>query len=89
MAPTCQVPSFRGDATRRVVCFAEMASVPPIPPGSQTDRPDANYRPVRQNSVDPADVPNGYYELSEPPLRTLVLHRLRKIAGAIRRSPNT
>jgi hypothetical protein len=66
-----------------------MASVPPIPPGSNTDRPDANYRPARQNSVDPGDVPDGYYELFEPPLRTLVLGHLRKIAGAIRRSPNT
>jgi hypothetical protein len=66
-----------------------MASVPPIPPGSNTDRPDVNYRPVRQNSVDPGDVPDGYYELSEPPLRTLILRRLRKIAGAIRGSPDT
>jgi hypothetical protein len=47
-------------------------SVPPIPPpGSNTDRPDANYRPARQKNVNPNDPPEGYYDASEPPLRTL------------------
>ncbi len=55
------------------------------PPGSNTDRPDAGYRPARQKNVNPSDPPDGYYEASEPPLRTLVLRRLRQIAGAIRR----
>ena len=54
------------------------------PPGSNTDRPDASYRPARQKNVNPSDPPDGYYEASEPPLRTLVLRRLRQIAGAIR-----
>jgi len=57
----------------------------PPPP----DRPDANYRPARQDSVNPRDVPDGYYDLSEPPLRTLVLRSLRKITASIRRTPNT
>jgi hypothetical protein len=61
-------------------------SEPPIPPpGADTDRPDANYRPARQKNVNPSDPPEGYYETSEPPLRTLVLRGLRKIAAAIRR----
>jgi hypothetical protein len=54
------------------------------PPGVNTDRPDANYRPVRQKNVDPSDPPAGYYELSEPPLRTLVLRGVRTIGRAIR-----
>jgi hypothetical protein len=66
----------------------QMSAMPP-PAGSNTDRPDANYRPARQNSVNPSDVPDGYYELSEPPLRTLVLRGLRKIGAAIRRTANT
>jgi hypothetical protein len=61
-------------------------SGPPIPPpGANTDRPDANYRPARQKNVNPGDPPEGYYEASEPPLRTLVFRGLRKIAAAIRR----
>jgi hypothetical protein len=65
-------------------------SVPPIPPsGSNTDRPDANYRPARQKNVNPSDPPEGYYDASEPPLRTLVLRRIRQIAGAIRPSRDT
>jgi hypothetical protein len=60
-------------------------SVSPIPPPN-TDRPDANYRPARQKSVNPSDLPEGYYDASEPPFRTLVLRRLRQIAGAIRPS---
>jgi hypothetical protein len=65
-------------------------SVPPIPPpGSNTDRPDANYRPARQKNVNPSDPPEGYYDASEPPLRTLVLRRIRLIAGAIRPSRDT
>jgi hypothetical protein len=65
-------------------------SVPPIPPpGSNTDRPDANYRPARQKNVNPSDPPEGYYNASEPPLRTLVLRRIRLIAGAIRPSRDT
>ena len=63
-------------------------SVPPIPPGSNTDRPDANFRPARQQNVNPSDPPEGYYDASEPPLRTLVLRRMRKIADAIRGSRN-
>jgi len=66
----------------------QMSAMPP-PPGSNTDRPDANYRPARQDSVNPSDVPDGYYDLSEPPLRTLVLRSLRKITASIRRAPNT
>jgi hypothetical protein len=66
----------------------QMSAMPP-PPGSNTDRPDANYRPVRQDSVNPSDVPDGYYDLSTPPLRTLVLPGLRRIGAAIRRAPNT
>jgi hypothetical protein len=66
----------------------QMSAMPP-PPGSNTDRPDANYRPARQDSVNPSDVPDGYYDLSEPPLRTLVLRGLRRIGAAIRRAPNT
>jgi hypothetical protein len=62
---------------------------PPIPPGANTDRPDANYRPSRQKNVNPGDPPEGYYELSEPPLRTLFLRHLRKIGGATRRSRDT
>jgi hypothetical protein len=56
------------------------------PPGSNTDRPDASYRPARQKNVNPGDPPDGYYEASEPPLRTLVFRRIRKIAASIRRS---
>src|SRR5690242_16676383 len=41
----------------------QMSAMPP-PPGSNTDRPDANYRPARQDSVNPSDVPDGYYDLS-------------------------
>jgi len=62
---------------------------PGIPPGLNTDRPDANYRPARQENVNPSDPPEGYYDDSEPPLRTLVVRRLRKVAGAIRRSGDT
>jgi hypothetical protein len=65
-----------------------MASMPP-PPGSNTDRPDANYRPARQDSVNPAEVPAGYYDLSEPPLRTLVHQWSRKLGAAIRRTPRS
>ena len=57
-------------------------------PGSNTDRPDASYRPARQKNMNPGDPPEGYYEASEPPLRALVLRRMRKIAAAIRRSGN-
>jgi hypothetical protein len=65
-------------------------SVPPIPPpGSNTVRPDANYRPARQKNVNPSDLPDGYHDASEPPLRTLVLRRIRQIAGAIRPSRDT
>jgi hypothetical protein len=60
----------------------------PPPPGSNTDRPDANYRPARQDSINPGDVPDGYYNLSEPPLRTLVLQGLRRIGAAIPRPLN-
>jgi hypothetical protein len=58
-------------------------------PTANTDRPDANYRPARQKSVNPSDLPEGYYEDSEPPLRTLVLRRIRRIVGAIRPSRDT
>ena len=62
-------------------------TVPPIPPpGSNTERPDANYRPARQQSVNPDDLPEGYYEASEPPLRTLILRGIRRVAGVIRPS---
>jgi hypothetical protein len=54
------------------------------PPGAETDRPDANYRPAKQKSVNPGDPPEAYYEASEPPLRTLVLRGLRKLPRAIR-----
>ena len=65
-------------------------SVPPVPPpGSNTDRPDANFRPARQKNVNPGDPPEGYYDASEPPLRTLVLRHMRKITDAIRRLRNT
>jgi hypothetical protein len=60
-----------------------------FPPGSNTDRPDANYRPARQKNVNPSDPPEGYYDAAEPPLRTLVVRHLRKLAAAIRRSRNT
>jgi len=63
--------------------------LPPSPPGANTDRPDAHYRPARQKNVNPGDPPDGYYDASEPPLRTLVLRRFRKISDAIRRSRNT
>jgi hypothetical protein len=63
-----------------------MTTGPSIPPGSNTDRPDTNYRPARQDSVKPGDVPAGYYDLSEPPLRTLVLRWSRKIGAAMRRA---
>jgi len=62
---------------------------PGFPGGSNTDRPDANYRPTRQKSVNPSDPPEGYYDASEPPLRTLVVRHLRKLAGAFRVSRNT
>jgi len=48
-----------------------MGTGPNIPPGSNTDRPDANYRPTRQRSVNPGDPPEDYYLGAEPPLRTL------------------
>jgi hypothetical protein len=64
-------------------------SGPGFPPGSNSDRPDANFRPARQKNVNPGDPPEGYYEAAEPPLRTLVLRRMRTIADAIRRSPKT
>ena len=60
--------------------------LPTPPPGANTDRPDANYRPGRQKNVNPSDPPEGYYEASEPPLRTLVLRGLQKVARAIRPS---
>ena len=56
---------------------------PPFQPGSNTDRPDANYRPARQKSVNPSDPPDDYYAGSEPPLRTLVIRQLRRLVGAI------
>jgi len=62
-------------------------SIPP--PGSNTERPDANYRPARQKNVNPTDPPDGYYDASEPPLRTLVLRLVRRMAGAIRPSRGT
>ena len=62
---------------------------PGVAPGLRPDRADACYRPTRQKNVNPSDLPEGYYEGSEPPLRTLVVRRLRKIAGAIRRSGDT
>jgi hypothetical protein len=68
---------------------AEMGVGPNIPPGSNTDRPDANYRPMRQKSVNPGDPPEDYYLGTEPPLRTLVVRHLRKLAGAIRHSRDT
>jgi hypothetical protein len=63
-----------------------MTVLPIPPPGSNTERPDANYRPARQKSVNPSDVPEGYYDASEPPLRTLIVRRIRRIAGVIRPS---
>jgi hypothetical protein len=63
-----------------------MTVLPIPPPGSNNERPDANYRPARQQSVNPADLPEGYYDASEPPLRTLVVRRIREIVGALRPS---
>jgi hypothetical protein len=56
---------------------------PPFQPASNTDRPDANYRPARQQNVNPSDPPDDYYSGSEPPLRTLVVRQLRRLAGLI------
>jgi len=39
--------------------------------------------------MNPGDPPEGYYESSEPPFRTLVLRHMRKIASAIRSSRNS
>ena len=65
-------------------------TVPPIPPpGSNTERPDANYRPARQKSVNPSDLPEGYYDASEPPLRTLILRQVHRIARLFRPSRDT
>jgi hypothetical protein len=66
-----------------------MTVLPIPPPGSNTDRPDANYRPARQKTVNPDDLSSGYYDASEPPLRTLVVGRLPKIADAVRGSRDT
>ena len=81
-----------GNVTRILELRSTLIGVtvlPIPPPGSNTDRPDANYRPARQKNVNPDDLPEGYYDASEPPLRTLVIRRLRKIAGAIRPSRDT
>jgi hypothetical protein len=66
-----------------VLLVGQVLPGPAIPPGANTGRPDASYRPARQTNVNPSDPPRGYYEASEPPLRTLVLRGLRKIAAAI------
>ena len=60
--------------------------MPPFQPGANTDRPDGNYRPARQQSVNPSDPPDDYYSGSEQPLRTLVIRQLRRLSGAIRSS---
>jgi hypothetical protein len=60
-----------------------MEAMPP-PPGSNTDRPDAHFRPARQKNVNPGDPPEGYYDGAEPPLRTLVRRGMRKVADAVR-----
>jgi len=61
------------------------AMVMPMPP-SGSNSPDVNYRPPKQKYADPTDPPDGYYEASDPPLRTRVLRRIGKIVGAIRPS---
>jgi hypothetical protein len=84
-----QCPGMSLDILELRPTLIGMTVLPTPPPGSNTERPDANYRPARQKSVNPDDLPEGYYDASEPPLRTLVIRRLRKIAGAIRPSRDT
>ena len=55
----------------------------PMPP-SGSNSPDENYPSPRRDYVDPTDPPDGYYEASDLPLRSLVLRRIRQIADAVR-----